>query len=245
MKTEIIFKLLICCLLMSRCNCVFSQQKEEILEIKYISIDQNIEISETLVITPDSMYFTESFWKGKEFGKFQDAIPSGLWATLMSKCDIRVFDGIKNHENPEMSSYALRTFHIITTKSEYIFVDDYEDKAYNLLKDFCEIISKQAHYCSTRSSSIETNIIIKGNLLIDIIEEEDELYFFQDWERTPAFPGGDAALYNWLHSNLSYPKDAFENDIEGQVVVDFGVHVDARKKAAKKRNYPDTRNEYC
>ena len=134
---------------------IFNQQKEEILEIKHISISHNIEVSETLVITPDSIHFTKSYWEGEVFKKFQDTIPSDLWATLISKCDIRVFDGIKKHENPEMSSYEPQIFHIRTTKDEYIYVDDYELKQ---LRDFCEIIYEHARYYSARSTDIGINL---------------------------------------------------------------------------------------
>jgi serpin B len=42
-------------------------------------------------------------------------------------------------------------------------------------------------------------------------------------EQKPEFPGGDAALMKYLRSHINYPPMAFENDIEGRVIVQFLV----------------------
>lgn len=42
-------------------------------------------------------------------------------------------------------------------------------------------------------------------------------------EQKPQFPGGDAALMKYLRSHINYPPMAFENDIEGRVIVQFLV----------------------
>ena len=42
-------------------------------------------------------------------------------------------------------------------------------------------------------------------------------------EQKPEFPGGDAALMKYLRSHINYPPMAFENDIEGKVIVKFLV----------------------
>ena len=42
-------------------------------------------------------------------------------------------------------------------------------------------------------------------------------------EQMPSFPGGDAALMNWLRNNVRYPAVAEENGIQGRVVVSFVV----------------------
>jgi TonB family protein len=42
-------------------------------------------------------------------------------------------------------------------------------------------------------------------------------------EQKPQFRGGDAALMKYLRSHINYPPRAFENDIEGSVIVQFLV----------------------
>ena len=52
------------------------------------------------------------------------------------------------------------------------------------------------------------------------VEEEK---VFDVVEQMPSFPGGDAALMNWLRNNVRYPAVAEENGIQGRVVVSFVV----------------------
>lgn len=53
--------------------------------------------------------------------------------------------------------------------------------------------------------------------------EEVENKVFTTVEQMPSFPGGDAALMNWLRNNVRYPAVAEENGIQGRVVVSFVV----------------------
>jgi len=39
----------------------------------------------------------------------------------------------------------------------------------------------------------------------------------------PQFPGGDAALINFLNANIVYPPQAAQDKVEGKVVVQFTV----------------------
>lgn len=45
-------------------------------------------------------------------------------------------------------------------------------------------------------------------------------------ETKPQFPGGDAAMYSWLSSNISYPAQAQEEGASGKVTVSFIVEKD-------------------
>lgn len=54
-------------------------------------------------------------------------------------------------------------------------------------------------------------------------QEEVENKVFTTVEQMPSFPGGDAALMNWLRNNVRYPAVAEENGIQGRVVVSFVV----------------------
>jgi protein TonB len=54
--------------------------------------------------------------------------------------------------------------------------------------------------------------------------QEDELFVIT--EEKPVFPGGDAALYQFLQDNLRYPEDARKEKVEGRVIVEFIVEKD-------------------
>ena len=45
-------------------------------------------------------------------------------------------------------------------------------------------------------------------------------------DQNPSFPGGNEALMKWLSENLTYPKSAQENGIQGRVLVEFVVNKD-------------------
>ncbi len=51
-------------------------------------------------------------------------------------------------------------------------------------------------------------------------------------EEVPEFPGGDAALYRFLFTNLKYPKDAVELKKEGKVIVSFVILEDGKVDTA-------------
>lgn len=45
-------------------------------------------------------------------------------------------------------------------------------------------------------------------------------------DSTPSFPGGEAAVEQYLAENIKYPAPAAENGIEGVVTVEFTVKAD-------------------
>ncbi|MDE6309780.1 MAG: energy transducer TonB [Muribaculaceae bacterium] len=55
-------------------------------------------------------------------------------------------------------------------------------------------------------------------------KQDDEV--FRAVEQMPIYPGGDAALYKAINDNLVYPSLAAENNIQGQVVVQFVIQKD-------------------
>ena len=50
---------------------------------------------------------------------------------------------------------------------------------------------------------------------------EDEI--FKTVEQMPQFPGGDAALIEYLDSHIQYPPEAAKNNIQGRVILQFVV----------------------
>jgi periplasmic protein TonB len=51
-----------------------------------------------------------------------------------------------------------------------------------------------------------------GNTIIEFIAE-----------KMPEFPGGQAAMYEFISRNLQYPRQAIENSISGKVVISFVI----------------------
>ena len=56
--------------------------------------------------------------------------------------------------------------------------------------------------------------------------KEEENKVFDVVEQMPSFPGGQAALMNYLNNNIKYPVIAEEKGIQGRVVVQFVVGKD-------------------
>lgn len=56
--------------------------------------------------------------------------------------------------------------------------------------------------------------------------KEEDTKVFDVVEQMPSFPGGQAALMQWLSSNMSYPVIAAENGVQGRVIVQFVVEKD-------------------
>jgi len=61
----------------------------------------------------------------------------------------------------------------------------------------------------------------------------DEAVIFIAPEEKPEFPGGDAALLNFLSQNIKYPAIAAENGVNGRVTVNFVVNKDGSISDAK------------
>ncbi len=60
----------------------------------------------------------------------------------------------------------------------------------------------------------------------EVIAQEAEEQVFDVVEQMPQFPGGDAALFEYLSKNIKYPTIAEENGVQGRVIVTFVVERD-------------------
>lgn len=74
-----------------------------------------------------------------------------------------------------------------------------------------------------RAEALPDNAIVV-EAPVEVKKEEEEV--FRAVEQMPSYPGGDAALYKAINDNLRYPPMAAENNIQGQVVVQFVVQKD-------------------
>ncbi len=71
------------------------------------------------------------------------------------------------------------------------------------------------------SEADEETTIDQTDIQIDDEEVDDEPVNFYSVQEQPEFPGGEAALYQYLSNNIHYPEDAMGNDIQGTVWVQF------------------------
>jgi len=73
--------------------------------------------------------------------------------------------------------------------------------------------------------SDEGQEVLKQNQQVveKVEQKEEETKVFEVVEQMPQFPGGDAALMQFLNSHIKYPVVAEENGIQGRVVCTFVV----------------------
>ncbi|MBC7874149.1 MAG: energy transducer TonB [Ferruginibacter sp.] len=61
----------------------------------------------------------------------------------------------------------------------------------------------------------------------------DDRGFYNYTETAPAFPGGQNSLENYITSNIVYPEDAIDNNMEGTVYVMFTIDENGKVGGAK------------
>lgn len=59
-----------------------------------------------------------------------------------------------------------------------------------------------------------------------VIENDEEDVVFMVVEKMPQYPGGDEELFKYLATNIKYPSDAKEQNIEGRVICQFVINRD-------------------
>jgi len=91
------------------------------------------------------------------------------------------------------------------------------------------IVDDQANVEETAiQSSEETGAKVEVKYVPVTVEEEEpeEQTIFEVVENMPEFPGGTAALMQYLSKNINYPTIAQENGTQGRVIVQFVVNRD-------------------
>ena len=78
---------------------------------------------------------------------------------------------------------------------------------------------------------------------VEVNEKQAEEQSYIDHETLPQFPGGDGAMIKYIYDNLRYPKEAYDENIQGRVVVQFLVDktgdIDSIKVVKSKDSYLD------
>ncbi len=72
----------------------------------------------------------------------------------------------------------------------------------------------------------EGEVLKAKEVIADEKPKEEETKVFDVVEQMPEFPGGQAALLQWISENIRYPQIAEENGIQGRVICTFVVERD-------------------
>ena len=78
------------------------------------------------------------------------------------------------------------------------------------------IMALMAVFGLTTVSAQKTVVAQKNQKVFDVVEQ------------MPEYPGGQAALFEYLSKNIKYPDDAAKKKVEGKVFVTFVVDTDGK-----------------
>ena len=78
------------------------------------------------------------------------------------------------------------------------------------------IMALMAVFGLTTVSAQKTIVAKKNQKVFDIVEQ------------MPEYPGGQAALFEFISKNVKYPEDAVKKKVEGKVFVTFVVDTDGK-----------------
>jgi protein TonB len=67
-------------------------------------------------------------------------------------------------------------------------------------------------------------VMAQGGLKSSMLEKSEEV--FSSADKMPEFPGGMAAMQNYLATNVQYPLEAQEKGIQGRVICQFIINTD-------------------
>ncbi len=78
------------------------------------------------------------------------------------------------------------------------------------------------------STEADANTQISAPVEVQQEEEIEEVINFYVIEEKPEFPGGEAAMFQWIAKNIKYPEIAKENGVQGKVFVQFVIGKDGK-----------------
>ena len=122
-----------------------------------------------------------------------------------------------------------------------VAVDSAEEVAFEEEEELIEGVAnsdKYTDFASDDNRSSNGNHQSRGSVTVDFNEgseegseavtsiPEDVQKVFDTVETMPSFPGGDAALMQYLAKNIKYPAVAEENGIQGRVVCTYVIERD-------------------
>lgn len=85
--------------------------------------------------------------------------------------------------------------------------------------------------CTSPNTSNES--VIPTDTQQEVLEENEDIEAFKVVDEMPSFKGGNEALFTYLGNNISYPKEAESQNIEGIVYVSFIITSEGKVTRAK------------
>ena len=93
------------------------------------------------------------------------------------------------------------------------------------------IVASACKQDTNSEMNLKTQDASPSSVFVDIQEYEieeadstDEVFWVVD--QRPEYPGGEAALMEYLRSNLQYPENCKKNKVQGRVLISFVVNKD-------------------
>lgn len=113
--------------------------------------------------------------------------------------------------------------------TDLLIVQDEEIDETKQAKDVDQVMDNEAQLGTvdiTEGVNDLNKIEVKEQVIAEPVVVDDEPVNIAMVEQKPSFPGGEAAMYQWLSNNIVYPPAASEEGIQGRVVVEFVVGKD-------------------
>ncbi len=113
--------------------------------------------------------------------------------------------------------------------TDLLIVQDEEIDETKQAKDVDQVMDNEAQLGTvdiTEGVNDLNKIEVKEQVIAEPVVVDDEPVSIAMVEQKPSFPGGEAAMYQWLSNNIVYPPAASEEGIQGRVVVEFVVDKD-------------------
>lgn len=57
----------------------------------------------------------------------------------------------------------------------------------------------------------------------DYSDDQSPIYEYETLDEKPSFPGGMSAFSQWVRNNMHYPEEAYNNGIQGRVIIQFVI----------------------
>lgn len=95
------------------------------------------------------------------------------------------------------------------------------------------VVTESAPAEKVEGQAVKMDRVVKGKENGKPIGSNESETTFDVVEQMPQFPGGDAALMEFLSSNVRYPEEAHKKGIEGRVIATFVVKKDGSISEAK------------
>jgi len=78
------------------------------------------------------------------------------------------------------------------------------------------------------NTEADANTQIEAKVEVQQEEETEEVVNFYVIEEKPEFPGGEAAMFQYISKTIKYPEIAKENNVQGKVFVQFVIGKDGK-----------------